>query len=77
MSPPAEGSVRPSVDQQLVGEGGAVAGAGDVDVVHVRRGDLLAHLGNQVKDELDVVGLALLSIHIPSINVKISFTRKS
>ena len=63
-----EGSVRPRVDQQLVGQGGSVAGAGDVDIVHVRGGDLLSNLGNQVQDELDIISLALLSIHIPLIN---------
>ena len=60
-----EGSVRSSVDQQLVGEGGSVTGSGDVDIVHVSSGNLLTNLGNQVQDELDIISLALLSIHIP------------
>ena len=60
-----ERSVHSSVDQQLVGEGGSVTGAGDVDVVHVSSGDLLSYFCNQVQDELDVVSLALLSINIP------------
>ena len=62
---PVEGSVRPGGDQQLVGQGGAIAGPGDVDIVHVRGGDLVSNLGDQVKDELDIISLALLSVHIP------------
>ena len=70
-----EGSVRPSVDQELVSEGGSVAGAGNVDIVHVSSWDLLANLGNQVQDKLDIISLTLLSIHIPK-NVTILSVNK-
>lgn len=61
-----EGSVRPGVDQELVSEGSSVTGASNVDIIHVSGWDLLANLGNQVQDELDIISLALLSIHIPA-----------
>ena len=64
-----EGSVCSSVDQQLVGEGGSVTRAGDVDIVHVCSRNLLSNLGNQIQDELDIVSLALLSINIPKMNL--------
>ena len=64
-----EGSVRSSVDQQLVGEGGSVTRASDVDIVHVSGRNLLSNLGNQIQDELDIVSLALLSINIPKMNL--------
>ena len=60
-----ERSVHSSVDQQLVGEGGSVAWAGDVDIVHVSGGNLLSNFGNQIQNELDIISLALLSINIP------------
>ena len=62
---PVEGSVCSSVDQQLVGEGGSVTGASDVDIVHVSGGNLLSNFGNQIQNELDIISLALLSINIP------------
>ena len=37
----------------------------DVDIVHVSSGDLLANLGDQIQDELDVIRLALLGVNIP------------
>ena len=70
-----EGSVRPGADQELVSKGGPVAGAGNVDIIHVSGWDLFANLGNQVQDELDIISLALLSIHIPK-NVTILSVNK-
>ena len=64
-----EGSVRPSADQELVGEGGSVTGASNVDIVHVSGGDLPTNLGNQGQNELDIISLALLSINIPRMNL--------
>ena len=55
-----ERSVGAGVDDNLVGEGSAVAGPGDVDVVHVSGGDLGPDLGDEIQDELDIVRLALL-----------------
>ena len=37
----------------------------NVDIVHVSCGDLLANLGDQVQDELDIIRLALLRVNIP------------
>ena len=63
-----ERSVRPGVDEELVGESCSVAGARNVDIGHVSSGDLSSNLGNQVKDELDIIRLALLLVHIPMID---------
>ena len=60
-----EGSVSPGVDEELVGESSSVAGAGNVDIVHVSGRDLSSDLGNEVKDELNIIRLALLCVHIP------------
>ena len=38
---------------------------GNVDVVHVRGRNLGSNLGDEVQDELDVIRLALLGVHIP------------
>ena len=85
---PFEGSVRPCVDQKLVGESCTVAGpcnacslhyvnilssedfrgkylACNVDIVHVRLGNLCPDLGYEVQDELNIVSFTLLRIDIP------------
>ena len=63
---PSEGPVAASAEGEEVGEGGPVAGAHDVDVVHVRLRDLSPDLGDQLQDELGVRRLAGLPEHIPA-----------
>ena len=63
---PSEGSVAASADNELVGEGGPVAGAHYIDILHVGLRDLSSNLADQLHDELGVGCLARLPEHVPA-----------
>ena len=63
---PVERTISAGLQEQSVDHGRPVARPHDRHVVPVHHWVLLPDLVDQVKDERDVVGLALLVVHIPA-----------
>merc|ERR1719492_677349 len=61
-----ERSVSSSIDKDLISQSCSIAGASNVDIIHVSLWDLCSNLSNEIKNKLDVISFALLCIHIPT-----------
>ena len=63
---PVERSVNASFDEHPVGDGRAIAGSQKSDIIGVGGRVLLHHLLDELKEEGDIISLALLSIDVPA-----------